>query len=63
MQGILFARIDTGKHFADRAKFLDKNIYVWVFRKMTLAFIHAAFPLLPYESACNSSGSMSTKRQ
>ncbi len=39
------------------------GISTWVFRKMTLAFIHAAFPLLPYESACNSRGSMSTKRQ
>ncbi len=35
----------------------------WVFRTTTLACIHATFPLLLYESACNSSGSMSTKRQ
>jgi len=40
-----------------------EGVQFWVFRKMTLAFIHAAFPLLPYESACNSRGSMSTKRQ
>jgi hypothetical protein len=35
----------------------------WVFRMMTLVCSHATFPRLPYESACNSNGSMFTKRQ
>jgi hypothetical protein len=38
------------------------NVY-WVFRMMTLACIYATFARLPYESACNSRGSISTKRQ
>jgi hypothetical protein len=47
------------------AQISEKNTeeIFWVFRTMTLACIHATFPLLLYESACNSSGSMSTKRQ
>jgi len=35
----------------------------WVFRTLTLACSHAAFPILPYESDCNPKGSISTKRQ
>jgi hypothetical protein len=35
----------------------------WVFRTMTFTCLHTDFPLLSYESACNSSASRSTKRQ
>jgi Transposase DDE domain group 1 len=35
----------------------------WVFRMRTFAYLPADFPLLSYESACNSSASRSTNRQ
>ena len=47
----------------DDKRFISLINLFWVFRMMTLACSHAAFLHLPYESACNSSGSMSTNRQ
>jgi predicted transcriptional regulator len=47
----------------DWKKSIRKYVVDWVFLMMILASIHAAFPRLPYESACNSSGSKSTNRQ
>ena len=50
----------ASRTFACRVALNDRT---WVFRTMTLACIYATFPLLLYERACNSRGSMSTQRQ
>src|SRR5947209_12381580 len=36
-------------------EYQKSDVIHWVFRTMTSTCIHTAFPLLPYESACNSS--------
>ena len=58
--GLLFV---NGRSLAGWFLTCTGAVIIWVFRTMMLACIHVDFPLLPYESACNSRASRSTKRQ
>jgi hypothetical protein len=67
MLSFVFQDVTSRTHYPASLLFHNRTIHTidrdWVFRALTLACSHATFLVLPYESACNPKGSMSTKRQ